>query len=497
MQKIIHPKEVVLKNIFLIPIVLLVIGVSGILAQTPNCTQPQAANCGYGAPLKHQKVSGLNIGGIFKGLLQYLPPNYHANPNDRFPLIIYFHGLWPMGDGSADALCKIFCDAPAGLPGRIERNEIPTNYIIISPQYDRYWYPTAGQYPSANEVEAMINYVVANYKVNLNRVYLTGMSSGANMVIEYASSSATRANRIAAIALSSVCSQVGVTPNTSSAPTIIANANLPTWFIHCSTDNTCQSSIPQIWYNDIVVARGNPSNPDPITRLSIITPGGTPPCIQGSLHNTWDYLYDPTFRVNGTNVYEWFNMFSRPIVLPVQLKNYTARLVNGKVEIGWSTTSETDNISFTIERAGTDQRFISLATIPGNGTSNTEKKYSYPDDKPLDNISYYRLSQTDADGKKRFFDIKKIVNLQGRGKSLLVSPNPFFNELSLFVTLPKKQKLSAWITDLNGRKLKGLHEIYPEGTSEINFKTNDLPAGIYLLKVDGENLSEIRKILKQ
>ncbi len=105
-------------------------------------------------------------------------------------------------------------------------------------------------------------------------------------------------------------------------------------------------------------------------------------------------------------MYQWF-IQQQNAVLPVRLKSFTTTLINGKVELEWITSDEKNNASFTIERAGEDQNFVAIATIPGAGNNTGDKKYSYTDLNPLPDLSFYRLLQTDIDGKKKIFRSKK------------------------------------------------------------------------------------------
>ena len=104
-------------------------------------------------------------------------------------------------------LCRLFKDRggdSAGhktFPGRVERNTsnltqvyngVTYEYIVVAPQFNKYTRLVSGTpdaFPSAKQVENVINYVVARYRVDPRRIYLTGYSNGANMIIEYVGSS--------------------------------------------------------------------------------------------------------------------------------------------------------------------------------------------------------------------------------------------------------------------------------------------------------------------
>ena len=211
--------------------------------------------------MKLKKFSGLNIGGdnYFNGLLQYVPPSYYytSNATKKYPVIISFHGYASKGYGSALELCRLFKDRggdSAGhktLPGRVERstsnltqvyNSVTYEYIVVAPQFNKYTRLVTGvpdAFPTAKQVENVINYVVARFRIDPRRIYLTGYSNGANMIVEYAASSVARASRVAAIMPISLCSQLGHTTNTSRGyfAKNIGLAKLKTWFVYCESDN--------------------------------------------------------------------------------------------------------------------------------------------------------------------------------------------------------------------------------------------------------------------
>src|SRR5207244_2284981 len=125
-------------------------------------------------------------------------------------------------------------------------------------------------------------------------------------------------------------------------------------------------------------------------------------------HDAWTQTFDPNYTgFDFMNMYQWMLQYQRPITpLPVVLKNYRAyRSGNNAVTIAWQTENENNNDYFTIERSSNGKDFIPLANIRG---LNQSSGYSYTDEKPLDG-SYYRLSQTDKDGKKTYYNILKVV----------------------------------------------------------------------------------------
>jgi predicted esterase len=97
--------------------------------------------------------------------LRYLPKTYETDTLKKWPLIIYLHG----GSDRGNDLNKLYA---SGIPDQIFRGrEFP--FIIISPQC-----PEHIRWSTDNWFENFFEEVVARYRIDTNRVYLTGFSLG-------------------------------------------------------------------------------------------------------------------------------------------------------------------------------------------------------------------------------------------------------------------------------------------------------------------------------
>ncbi len=98
--------------------------------------------------------------------LLYLPPGYQDDPDKQWPLILFLHGMGERGDDLE--LVKVH-----GLPKRIEHgDDFP--FIIVSPQC-----PDGSNWQlQAAGLVKFLDDIAANYRVDENRVYLTGLSMG-------------------------------------------------------------------------------------------------------------------------------------------------------------------------------------------------------------------------------------------------------------------------------------------------------------------------------
>lgn len=166
--------------------------------------------------------------------------------------------------------------------------------------------------------------------------------------------------------------------------------------------------------------------------------------------------------------------------LPVELLYFNASASAGKVNINWATASELNNDFFTIEKSNDAASYVHLATIDGAGTTSSTKEYFSEDDMP-NRLTYYRLSQTDLDGK-----IKHYPSVAFNPKTHDEPAINFINSNNgLYITIPGKysdEKLELMVLNTYG----GI--VYKETTIAFadNMAMVHLPAalekGIYLIR---------------
>ena len=94
--------------------------------------------------------------------------------------------------------------------------------------------------------------------------------------------------------------------------------------------------------------------------------------------------------------------------LPVAFKYFDVQSINNVSKITFVTASETNNDYFSIERSVDGRTFERLDDIKGAGSTTDEHQYTFIDDDPLPGINYYRVRQTDFDGRYNFSQVKVV-----------------------------------------------------------------------------------------
>lgn len=183
--------------------------------------------------------------------------------------------------------------------------------------------------------------------------------------------------------------------------------------------------------------------------------------------------------------------------LPVELLEFIAIAGKDHVDLIWETASETNNDFFTVEKTTDFENFRVVAIADGAGNSNRLMNYSAIDRDPFAGISYYRLKQTDFNGKYEYSDYR-AVEFKNEITDIKVYPNPTTsNNINVeTASSERKESINISITDLIGN-IYYTKEIITGKEAErfVLDNTPDLASGIYLVNIYGEYTNFVKKIM--
>lgn len=111
---------------------------------------------------------------------------------------------------------------------------------------------------------------------------------------------------------------------------------------------------------------------------------------------------------------------SSPVNLPIELLYFKGSGYNSDNVLHWSTASEDNNDYFTIEKTKDGIDWEVVDREPGAGNSSNQLYYSFVDENVESIINYYRLKQTDYDGRFKYSDIISIDNRNNRASKDVV-----------------------------------------------------------------------------
>jgi trimeric autotransporter adhesin len=184
--------------------------------------------------------------------------------------------------------------------------------------------------------------------------------------------------------------------------------------------------------------------------------------------------------------------------LPLQLLEFKGSVVNSDGLLQWKTDNELNTASFVLERSIDGRNYSAIGSV-ASANSPGIHYYDFTDA----NITslgiadfYYRLKQTDIDGKYTYSNI--VVLSVTCGKSfVLLYPNPVNDKINMTINVSQKEKMQWQLTDNMGRRIKaGSYDLSP-GSMAVSIDIANLSSGMYLIQLNSAYLQKVIKVVKQ
>lgn len=127
---------------------------------------------------------------------------------------------------------------------------------------------------------------------------------------------------------------------------------------------------------------------------------------------------------------------SRPLLavtynlLPVKFTFFKATETKGGNMVSWETAQEFSNSYFEVEHSRDGRNFSVIGRVNGNGNTSIPHSYSFMHEGISAGLHYYRLSQTDLDGRKAYTQIIRVNN-KGNAYMININPNPVTDRVFL------------------------------------------------------------------
>ena len=178
-----------------------------------------------------------------------------------------------------------------------------------------------------------------------------------------------------------------------------------------------------------------------------------------------------------------------------QLLYFKGKLQNGLANLEWTTTTETPELYFEIEKSTDGLHFQKIGTTNAVGKKDEEETYAFRDAESVTGTVYYRLKLISNTG----IAYSHVVTLYGGNinfeiKSLL---NPFDSYLSFDAIAPADVEGDLMLFDSFGRMIKQQHVSLTKGYNRVNMSgLGSLSDGTYFLRVQTDNQSINKRVIK-
>ncbi|WP_083852699.1 T9SS type A sorting domain-containing protein [Pedobacter arcticus] len=180
------------------------------------------------------------------------------------------------------------------------------------------------------------------------------------------------------------------------------------------------------------------------------------------------------------------------ITLPIALDNFTAKNVNGAVELNWSTASEQNNRGFEVQHSTDGQTFTTIGEVKGNNNSSAKNTYSFTDKGAVAGTNYYQLKQVDNNGDFKIYG-PKAVSISFSTNDLSVYANSSSVNVNLNSAL-NLNNVSITVVNANGQKVASSNVQLVKGANAITIPAM-LTKGVYVLNIQGDGLNDVKKFI--
>lgn len=190
-------------------------------------------------------------------------------------------------------------------------------------------------------------------------------------------------------------------------------------------------------------------------------------------------------------------------IVPVELLSFDANAMNNRVELVWSTASETESSRFDIERAESAKSGIStfdkVGEVPAVGNSSVITNYGpFVDrDVVLGNTYIYRLKMIDKDGQFDYSD-EKVVTLTSDGAVVTLGearPNPVNTVSTIEYSLTSEMFVSLKVYDITGKEVAMLFNgNLAAGNYSAKLNASSLVNGVYTVVLTANNTTLTKQI---
>ena len=184
-----------------------------------------------------------------------------------------------------------------------------------------------------------------------------------------------------------------------------------------------------------------------------------------------------------------FSYINSGTVLPIELIEFNVSCNKNLdlIDISWVTASEINNDFFTIQCSDDGENWRDINEIPGAGNSTHLINYEYRSRKL--NEKYFRLKQTDFDGKSNYSDIVSVDCASNHIDELIFFPNPSHGLNQIFVA---NNVGIIEISDMSGKVIFN-HDLGNDKSNYID--VSHFVKGIYSIKYTHDGDVQIKRLL--
>jgi len=185
---------------------------------------------------------------------------------------------------------------------------------------------------------------------------------------------------------------------------------------------------------------------------------------------------------------------SSDITLPLNFEYISAKAINKKAVVEWSTLNEVNTASMEIEHNnGASLQWKSIGKVEAAGFSSGKTEYSFTHETPLKGDNFYRIKQIDNDGTYSYSEVVS-AHFGNTNTGLILTPNLVHSSLKISFEAPVENG-RVLIYNLDGKLVQSY--LLAEGIDVLRVDVSDLVSGHYVIQYQSNQGSETVRFVKE
>lgn len=199
----------------------------------------------------------------------------------------------------------------------------------------------------------------------------------------------------------------------------------------------------------------------------------------------FDATTDPNFGYNLTDFTPIINGQADNVILPVELKSFSAEPDEKDALLNWETETESNFSGFEVQHSSNNssEKFEKIGWVQVKNFNDTGASYQYRDKSIRTNVNhYYRLKMIDLDGSIEFSPIRQ-VRISDDDSSIIIFPNPTADYLTIKGELTSN--ITLFLFDASGKEI--FSKRFSNEFIQDDIDVSNLSSGSYYLKITNTN----------
>ncbi len=183
--------------------------------------------------------------------------------------------------------------------------------------------------------------------------------------------------------------------------------------------------------------------------------------------------------------------------VPIELLSFDGHKQHDGNLLSWVSATEVNAAYYTLMRSDDGMNFFEITTMTAAGNSEVANRYDFLDTHTKAGTVYYKLQQTDEDGRSADLGIVSIYREAAKLAIIDIHPSPAHDYVDVAFSYEREGLVDIELYDAAGRLVYERKADAVAGTNNIRINLWQFDAGVYFLMISNEKESTVEKLIKQ